>query len=531
MAKSRQGPSREAHSAPVTAAPARGAAPGDAPQSATTAAPADRGASRLWGVIVALAALYPIAYMAVAIMRMGYPFELEWMEGGTLGHIHRILAGQPLYVEPSLAFTPFTYPPLYFYAGAALSKLLGVGFVPLRLLSFVCSLGVLTFTFLIVRGDTRRTLPAVLAACLFAASYREGGAWLDLARVDSMYLMFMAAGVWLVRLERPWLAGALGGLAFALAALTKQSALFIALPVALALLVADWKRGVAFTAVVAAVAGGASLALDAASGGWYRFYVFELPRHHPIIPQLLRGFWTSDLLGTFAISLAIGLFRFCVTRHETRRRDAVDAVLLASLILTAYATRIRVGGFTNLLMPAHFAAALALGWGLGALLDFAGALPARGRGLERFVVVLCLVQFALCAYKPWRQLPPAADLVAGRQFVESLRRVPGDVWIPSHPYLAEMAGKTSYAHELSLTDVLRPGDTPQHRKLMDALRAALREHRYDLVILDDTGWLKDETEPYYDHAAQMFGNTEGELFWPITGYRTRPNFVWAPKQP
>jgi hypothetical protein len=93
-----------------------------------------------------------------------------------------------------------------------------------------------------------------------------------------------------------------------------------------------------------------------------------------------------------------------------------------------------------------------------------------------------------------------------------------------------MAGKPAFAHELAITDVLRPGDTPQHHALMDSLRAALRERRYDLVILDHTGWLKDETEPWYDHVAQMFGGNEQDLFWPATGYRTRPDFVWAPKR-
>jgi 4-amino-4-deoxy-L-arabinose transferase-like glycosyltransferase len=519
---------RAKHSPVPVSAPADAGAGKD--ERTPLADPTAPGMRPLWGVVIVLAALYPVAYIVIALLRMGHPFELEWMEGGVVDHIRHILAGRPLYVEPSLEFTPFTYPPLYFYAGALVSKVLGVGFTPLRLLSFVCSLVALGFIFVTVRRDTRRVLTATLAACLFAASYREGGAWFDLARVDSMYVMWMAAGISAVRLDSPWLAGALGGLAFALAALTKQSALFIALPAAVVLLVTDWKRGVAFSAVLGAVAGGATLALDAASGGWYRFYVFDLPQHHPIIGQLLRGFWTSDLLGTFAIALAIGAFRFCVGGRATWRKDALDLTLLVSLILTAYVTKIRVGSFTNLVIPAHLATALAFGWGLGALLDFTGALRERGRTLERFVAVLCLIQFVLCAYKPWRQLPRAADLAAGRQFVESLKRVPGDVWIPSHPYLAEMAGKRAYAHELAITDVLRPGDTPQHQKLMDALRAALRDHRYDLVILDHTGWLKDEAEPYYDHVAQMFGKNEGELFWPLTGYYTRPDFVWTPKR-
>ena len=92
------------------------------PPGATIAGLGER---RLWGVIMALAALYPLAYVAIALTRMGYPFELEWMEGGVVDHVRRILDGHPLYVEPTLGFTPFIYPPLYFYAAAFVSRLMG----------------------------------------------------------------------------------------------------------------------------------------------------------------------------------------------------------------------------------------------------------------------------------------------------------------------------------------------------------------------------------------------------------------------
>jgi len=484
----------------------------------------------LWGAAAVLAALYALAYIAVALMRMGHPFELEWMEGGVVDHVRRILSGEPLYVEPSLRFTPFIYPPLYFYAGAMVAKLLGPGFLPLRLLSFAASLVTMALIFATVRCGSKRRLPALLAACLFAASYREGGAWFDLARVDMLYICGMAAGIRLVRLRSAWLGGALGGAAFALAALTKQSALFIATPAAAYLLALDWRRGIAFAAALGLVVGGVSLWLDAVSGGWYRFYVFQLPRNHPIIPQLLHGFWTAELLGPFAIALSIGAFRFFAMRRETWRRDGLDLVLLASLILTAYATKIRVGSFDNLLMPAHLAASLALGWGLEVLLELRELLGERGRVLERFAAFLVLVQLAVLAYKPWRQLPPPSDLTAGRELVQSLGRVPGEVWIPSHSYLAELGGKPAWAHQLALTDVLRPGDTPEHRKLMAELRAAVRARRFGLILLDETGWLSDEVRPYYDHVAQMFGKDEKDRFWPMTGYRTRPDFVWVPKR-
>ena len=33
------------------------------------------------GVLLTLAAVFPVAYLAVAVLRMAYPFDLEWIEG------------------------------------------------------------------------------------------------------------------------------------------------------------------------------------------------------------------------------------------------------------------------------------------------------------------------------------------------------------------------------------------------------------------------------------------------------------------
>jgi 4-amino-4-deoxy-L-arabinose transferase-like glycosyltransferase len=482
-------------------------------------------------VALAFALLYPLAFVAIAVLRIGYPYELEWMEGGAVGHVRRILAGLPLYVEPSLEFTPFIYPPLYFHVSAWMARLVGPDFLALRLVSVLSSLGCLGLLFAIVRQRAGGWHVPTLAACLFAASYREGGAWLDVGRNDPLYLFLMLAGIWsLGRPGSPWLAGGLAGVGFALSALTKQSALFVALPVAVWLLIADWRRGAAFTAALAILVGGTTLWLEQTSGGWYLYYVFELPRHHPIIGQLLRGFWTAEFLGVYGLALAIAAFRFFRVPAGGWRAAGLDLVLIASMILTAYATKIRVGSFDNLILPAHLAASLGLGWGLAALLEFARELPEpRGRVVERFALLLVFATFTLTLYKPWQQLPPRADRAAGDQIVESLRGVEGDVWVPSHPYLAERSGKPGHAHELALTDVLRATETPQHARLMDSLRAALRERRWRVVVLDHVGWLRDEVQPFYDHQAQMFAEDEADRFWPMTGYRTRPDFVWIAK--
>jgi hypothetical protein len=514
--------------APPASVRGRSTAPGSV---AASEPPPQRPLEPITWLVLAGGALFVLTFVAIALLRIGYPFELEWMEGSMVAHIARVVAGQPLYVSPTLAFTPFAYPPLYFEVSALFARILGVGFVPLRLVSLLSSLGCMALIFLIVRRGSTSPWPGVAAACLFAASFRQGGAWFDVGRVDMLSHVLVLAAFFALRTDPSWWRGGLaGGVLLALATLTKQSALFVAPFLAAGLLIADWRRSLAFGAALAVVGGGAAAWLDFHSSGWFRFYVLEVPRAHPIIGQLLRGFWLDDLLGPVGLALAIGTVHFFVGSGPQRARLlCIDGAFVIGLIVTAWVLRVHVGSYENVLIPAYLAVSLVFGLGLDDLFELrAVADPVRARHVERFVAFLCVAQFLALLYKPWREVPRPRDLEAGKQLVESLRHVPGDVWIPSHPYLAELAGKRGHAHELAMVDVMRQGETPLHRTLIDSLRTALREHQYALVVLDGDGWTKDETQQAYELKARMFGDNEPHLFWPETGFHTRPDLVWTP---
>jgi hypothetical protein len=52
-----------------------------------------------------------VAYIVCAVQRLGTPIELEWMEGGSLQMMYRVLSGKPLYAPTSIEFVPYTYTP------------------------------------------------------------------------------------------------------------------------------------------------------------------------------------------------------------------------------------------------------------------------------------------------------------------------------------------------------------------------------------------------------------------------------------
>ena len=67
------------------------------------------------------------AFLYVAISRMGYMFTLEWLEGASLIAVRQLLAGHPLYAQPTFQYVPLIYSPLYYYVSALFATVLGSG--------------------------------------------------------------------------------------------------------------------------------------------------------------------------------------------------------------------------------------------------------------------------------------------------------------------------------------------------------------------------------------------------------------------
>src|SRR5580692_9856452 len=99
-----------------------------------------------------------LLFLYTALRRLHYPFSYDQIEGGTVTSVWRIVHGYPLYPKPTLDFVPFLYAPLYFYLAAALSKVIGVGYAALRLVSILGTLGSLAVIYALIHSETRSRL-------------------------------------------------------------------------------------------------------------------------------------------------------------------------------------------------------------------------------------------------------------------------------------------------------------------------------------------------------------------------------------
>jgi hypothetical protein len=227
-------------------------------------------APRAARLAAALAGLVAIgAYLFVALSRLAYPFPLEWLEGNSLVEVHRILAGQPLYPAPAAGYVPDGYPPLYFVLSAAVARVAGVSYLPLRLVSLVSSLGCFALLARLVLRETGSAAAGTGAAGVFAATYFATGTWFDVARVDSLFLALSIGGLYAARWMRGPGGAVAAGVLLAAAALTKQTGLAEGVVVG-AVLLAGPRRGLACVALFAefTVLGVSTLVLGLTNGGW-----------------------------------------------------------------------------------------------------------------------------------------------------------------------------------------------------------------------------------------------------------------------
>jgi hypothetical protein len=245
--------------------------------------------SRRAAVVVAISAalIQFTRFLFIALSRIAYPFSLEWMEGGSLVQVSRILNGKLIYVRPSFDFIPQIYPPIYYYVSALASKILGNSFLPLRFVSIVATLGTTLLIYILVYEQSRSKLGGILASGLFCASYELSGYWFDLARVDSLALVFLLLAAYLL-LKNTRSASIFGGILLALSCFTKQTMLIVAVFFLIYCIFPLRKNNLIFigTAFISFIGG--ILLLDWLHGGWYSYYIFHLPGRHRIIPNFLN---------------------------------------------------------------------------------------------------------------------------------------------------------------------------------------------------------------------------------------------------
>ncbi len=481
--------------------------------------------SRLPEVTTYLAAIIFLSlFLRVALQRIDYPFELEWMEGSMVDHMLRVYHGKSLYPKPSLDFVSAIYPPIYFWISALVAKVVGIGFFPLRLVSLLASLANFVLVFRIVHKETTNVSSGILAAGLFIGTFGISGSWFDIARMDSLFLTFFLGGIYLVRFHFTLKGSLTAALFFSLSILTKQTALPMVACVCMALIIQHRMRALWMCTGVVVLVGCSAWLGHILTEGWFTFHVLTVPGEHVWTSEYYTKFWTHDLFLALPISFTVTVVWLIREIVRGERSTAVFYVWMAAgMVVASWLGRLHTGGFLNVLIPAYLVLAIICGLALASFLRSEASMR-----MSMIVLVTGLIafQFSYLQYDASKRIPTELDRLAWQQFVEAVADIDGEVYIAYHGYIGQLAGKRSYAHKMALGDVMRV-DSTLKRELSEQLQEEYRKKRFAAVILD-AGWQTETLKLYYKNTGGVF--TIPNVGYPVTGFRTRPRYFFSPNK-
>jgi hypothetical protein len=487
----------------------------------------------LLSLLTVLASVIPLArFVGVALQRIGYPFDLEWCEGGIIGHIHVVLDGHQLYRKPSFDFTPYFYPPLYYYVSALPSLVLGLGHLAPRLVSFVSILVCFVLLGRWVRDETGDPVAGVAAIGLLSSTYQITGYWFELARVDSFFLVLVLSAHVLARTASTTRRAVIVGVLIAASCFTKQLGFPLAVPALACLTLRSWRLGLVGAFVSGALILITIVLFNVSSHGWFLYYFLELPSRHAIEwERLWTTFQPYFLNSTFPMTLAGVAIVLGIGFGRAWRRSLFHALFVGIAWASSFLPFLKSGGYPNGLIPAYTALALASGLALARLRRVRSESVLGVLAPQLFASCVLLLQLGVLDYDPKLALPSVADLDANQKVVERLKLLPKPLFItgPAY-YMIAVDPDTEVTDTMGLIDIFKGGGV-QSRELRAALTKDIVSHRYKTIILDRVaGFLPDEIVELirreYVRRGSVLSGLPPDVIWPKTGAWLRPDTVW-----
>lgn len=432
--------------------------------------------------------IFPLLYIGVfiitSLLRIGFPYQLSWLEGAMVDNARWVLNGNQLYGPPSVEFTPFFYPPFYSYLSALLMKIFGVNILVPRIISLLSTVLTLVLVQRLVLHETGSRFHSVLAAGFYASFYHFVRCYYDMARVDALFIAMLFLGVYILRTGKKNYSIYLSAAAFYLAIFTKQQTLVVVIILGIVLLFEDFKKLVKLTLTFSILCFLTFLYFQYASDGWFLYYIYKFPNSHGIHKVLVPLIF-QDLLLHAPVLLFIGPYFFFKSSggdEAFRSRRRFYLALYVATFTISWVSRAHPGGVENVVMPVLLCLSI-----LGAISFwyFEQDLGKTGKRSKYFVAMLIMAHFLILIYNPASVIPKQIHYDLNKKLVNLIASFEGDVLVTQFGYIPILAGKETHTHKTAIFYSTSRGDVSNEaRRIIDrAFRKAIRQKRFSAIIL------------------------------------------------
>jgi hypothetical protein len=382
--------------------------------------------------------------------------DLEWMEGGSLYQAHRLLHGEPVYVNDPMRFAPYPYPPVHTLLLAVIG-IVHLDFWSGRLISIGFFLLICKVLFVEVYRQHERSSYGVatglMGLAVIACAYPVLGQWYDLVRVDvtMMGLLIWGAARSLkpTKTIRYVLTTAV---ILAASVYAKQTAAIFVAWICLYAVVSEPRKGVLLTAFVGVICLVTLGVMNALTHGDFQYLVIANPGNHEVKGTVaVEGF---EIVFRYAPFIAVVPFATLLValRGWLRPRTIFWVGCLLVAIPGSLVPYAKIGAYLNALMPVLVFAGPATILLLGDIVRQSGQVGAVARWAT-------LAGFAWFTFNhpltPKRYVPDAQNWQAAKELNAMVASLEGGVVSPYLGFLPARNGhRNSHWQSMAVWDAI-----------------------------------------------------------------------------
>ncbi len=443
-------------------------------------------------VLTILALIFIFFNFYLWINHIGFPLNLDLMEGVVWQHAQRAASFQYIYPQPTPDYVPLAYNPLYYLLSVPFSWIFGMNLPTLRLVAILGMAGCGWILYLVVSRETKSRWWGLMAVGFFAAAYQVMDAYLDTAHSNSWLLFSALWGSYLIYLNRSRTYNMLGVILLVAAFWFKQHGALFAIG---GLVFLTWREGVKNSLIywivaiilgpLAYIYGGPWL-----FGPYFHYFTWEIPRNWSEVNFATFKRYIAFILKFYSVlAVSSGIWVLWLVIKERVRLNIWHFQLLIA-VLTGLMGSLDPGSSNNVYIS------------MGMWFILCGTI-ALHEGVERIrslkqYRIDALAMYVILTFLLFNPFSMVVSSRAGEKFNEMiamLRSLDGPVYAPSLGQLDRDYMFFPAAHWVALEDMIRgPGrDTYNHPNTRHILDPAINPNGPAYILanypLDTYSWI------------------------------------------